>query len=219
MGTGVGRERVTMPFDLSGLFDSITHGIAKVPSAVMAAVILGGPTAIWLITRFVHPPEVVKAAEVPTQDRLWLCGSCLSINEDRHAACYRCNKPRAAESMPVVIHGAPAAPRIGIAVGPGRGEGVPTAGWLGGEFVATAFPTETRRRTGKATVPAPARLELRETIREQAIAAESIAAQSDSPSNLEPQILEPRVKVSTRASASKQAGRRGRQPQGAGEAN
>jgi hypothetical protein len=217
MGTGVGRKRVTMPFDLSGLFDSINHGISKVPSAVMAAVILGGPTAIWLITRFVHPPEVVKAVEVAVQDRLWLCGSCLSINEDRHLACYRCNRVRAAESMPVVIHGAPAAPRI--AVGPSLPEGVPVTGWLGGEFVATAVPTEVRRRSAKAPAPDPARSELRKTIREQAIAAEAIAAQNDSPSHIEPQILEPRVKVSTRAAGSKSSGRRSRQPQGAGEAN
>jgi hypothetical protein len=207
-----------MPFDLNALLESIMHGVSKVPSAVMAAVILGGPTAIWLITRFVHPPEVVKTVEVLTEDRLWLCGSCLSINEDRHNQCYRCNRPRAAESVPVVIHGS-AAPRIGIAVGPGLGEGVPTTGWLGGEFVATAIPTATRRKSEKRATPTPTRSQPLSSAREPAQRPESAAPERESPANLEPQILEPRVKVSSRASASKPAGRRGRQPQGAGEAN
>ena len=207
-----------MPFDLSALYESIMHGISKIPSAVMAAVILGGPTAIWLITRFVHPPEVVKAVEVPTEDRLWLCGSCLSINEDRHDHCYRCNRARAAESVPVVIHAAPA-PRIGIAVGPGFGEGVPATGWLGGEFVPTAVPTTTRRRSEKPTPQPPLRSQPAVSILQPVTHAEPAAAEDESPSHIEPQILEPKVKVSTRASAKKPAGRRPRQPQGAGEAN
>ncbi len=207
-----------MPFDLNGLFDTVTHGIQKIPSAVMAAVILGGPTAIWIITRFVHPPEVIKSAEVTTEDRLWLCGACLSINEDRHLQCYRCERPRAAESQPVVIHGAPAAPRIGIAVGPGLGEGLP-AGWLGGEFHPTSVPAELRLRTGEATMSDPARSPAPAPIRESLMVPEPPSVADESPSHLEPQILEPRVKVSTRATTSKSAGRRGRQRQGAGETN
>jgi hypothetical protein len=231
MGTGVG-TRVTMAFDLFGFFETVREGVSKLPSAVIAALLLGGPTAIWLITRFVNPPQVVKPVEIPVEDRLWLCGSCLSINEDRHDHCYRCQRVRAAESMPVVIHGAREGfPRIGVAVGPGMAESLSSPGWLGGEFIVTQLPTKAQREQKPSAKPAPAARPKPATRQDPAADPPVMAVPlpSDPPDEppphveppplVEPRILEPRVKVSTRAAASKSTGRRGRQRQGAGETN
>lgn len=165
--------------DLSGLIEAISNGIARLPSSVIAAILLGGPTAIWIITRFVNPPDVRKPEELPPEDRLWLCASCLSINEDRLESCYRCHRVRAPESVPVVIDGG--APRVGVAAASRQaGDSVP-GGWLGGEFAlpaalaavggspapppsGMAVPPSARPalRTGKAT-PSPGRGPLPDT--------------------------------------------------------
>ncbi len=209
-----------MPFDLNGLIETLAHGVSKIPSAVLAAIILGGPTAIWLITRFVHPPEVVKPVEIVAQDRLWLCGSCLSINEDRLEACYRCHRVRSAESMPVVIHGGrESSPRIGVAVGPGAAEGVPATGWLGGDFVPMPLPSEARRQSEKTVAPEQPARSRRAAPQEPWTFVEMAPAADPGSAAAEPRILEPRVKVSTRTTTAKPAGRRGRRPQGAGETN
>jgi hypothetical protein len=200
-----------MPVDPNGLFEALSNALVKLPSAMVAGLLLGGPTLIWLIARFVNPPDLRKTADLPV-DLLWVCGSCLSINEDRHEYCYRCHRIRAAESVPIVIHGrGDGAARIGIAVGPGlSGEPNPTYGWLGGEFTATTRPTRDRGQPEEAAAPADS----------PASYVPSPAKFVPSPAGFEPLILEPRVvKVSRRASGSLPAGRGGqRQPQGAGDA-
>lgn len=209
-----------MPFDLNGLFETIQIGASKIPSAVMAALLLGGPTAIWLITKFVNPTDFVKPVEVVTEDRLWLCGSCLSINEDRHDQCYRCHHPREAESVPVVIHGGhEGMPRIGVAIGPSLAEPHAPTSWLGGEFTVTALPTRTRGRSATATIAEPVAMPAPVAMPKPPTVPRPATMQEEPPPHSEPKILEPRVKVSTRASGSKSANRRQRKPQGAGEAN
>ena len=219
-----GSERVTMPLDLNGLPEAISNGLSKLPSALVAAVLLGGPTAIWLITRFVRPPEVIKQEELLPEDRLWLCGSCLSINEERLDHCYRCHRTRAAESLPVIIHGVPAAPRIGITVGPAPGDLKQAPGWLGGEFTPVPAPPQVRSQPTPATMPLPVPAPAKPATAKTAPAARPAADRAAAAAPIEPVILEPKVKVSTRSSASKPKpkppGRRVRpQPQGAGEAN
>jgi hypothetical protein len=46
-----------MPVDPSVLFNDILDGLSKIPPGLFAAIILGGPTAIWLILRFSNPPD------------------------------------------------------------------------------------------------------------------------------------------------------------------
>jgi hypothetical protein len=46
-----------MPVDPSVLFNDILDGLSKIPLGLFAAIILGGPTAIWLIVRFSNPPD------------------------------------------------------------------------------------------------------------------------------------------------------------------
>ncbi len=238
-----------MPFDPNGLIESISNGLPRVPSALIAAALLGGPTAIWLIVQFTRPRDVPKkVVEVP-ETLLWLCTSCRSMNEDRVDRCYRCHIPREADDIPVVVHvGREAASRIGIQVGPavpGREHGY---GWLGGEFVVptpdanepveaggVAAPADfvavvdsPAERTNAATIEPPVVAPIAAPVKPPIAAPveppiePSIAAPVE-PSiepPIEPVILEPKVKVSGRKSASGPARpRTRRKPQGAGEAN
>jgi hypothetical protein len=115
-----------MHIDPSGLIEAISNGISRVPSAIIAAVLLGGPTLIWILTRLTYPP-ITKPGDAVVENLLWICESCRSLNEDRLETCYRCHRLRAAESVPVVVKtGGAAAPGLAIAVGPGAtGVGTP----------------------------------------------------------------------------------------------
>ncbi len=108
-----------VPVDPSGLLEAFMNGLAQVPSALIAAALLAGPTAIWLIARFVNPPDLATRDDMALEELLWVCSNCRSINEDRIASCYRCHRMRADESIPLVIETAPtwAGPGVGIAVG------------------------------------------------------------------------------------------------------
>jgi hypothetical protein len=159
----------------SGLFDAFMDGLSKVPSALIAAAILAGPTAIWLIARFVNPPDSAKTEALALEQLLWVCSSCKSINEDRIDNCYRCHRPRADESLPLVVAAGEVrpvpGPGVGIAVGPGR--------------------PETER-------PSPSQFE--EDVAAAARAAQA-ALEEERPAEIaalayEPVVLEPRLKVS-----------------------
>jgi hypothetical protein len=204
-----------MAFDPNALIEAISNGLPKVPSALIAAALLGGPTAIWIIVRFTRPPNVPKVVEVP-ETLLWLCTSCRSMNEDRVSRCYRCHQPREADDIPVVVHvGREAASRIGIQVAhdiTGRG---PSTGWLGGEFIVPTPPTKGPDEPVAVIAPdePPAAVETRTVI-----APDDFVAIIEPP--IEPVIVEPKVKVSARKSAPGPARPRGRRkPQGAGEEN
>jgi hypothetical protein len=218
-----------MPFDPNALIEAISNGLPKVPSALIAAALLGGPTAIWLIVRFTRPPDVLKkVVEVP-EALLWLCTSCRSMNEDRVDRCYRCHLPREVDDIPVVVHvGREAASRIGIQVGPSATARAPHYGWLGGEFIVPEPKTNEPVEPDVLVAPADF-VAVVEPPTEQTIAPPiepstvlPIAPAIEQP--VEPVILEPKVKVSGRKSAAKSAAgparpRGRRKPQGAGEAN
>lgn len=188
-----------MPIDLAGLYEAIMSGLGTVPSAIIAAVILAGPTAIWLITRFVNPPDLGMTEELALEELLWVCPHCRSINEDRIASCYRCHKHRADESVPLVIETAPTrtGPGVGIAVGPGVPLLAPDRSWI-------------EREVYRASDSVDDGLEPEEDL----LAAELASL------TFEPVILEPRVKASGRPGAAEPAGRRARRkPQGSGESS
>jgi hypothetical protein len=165
-----------MPVDPSGLFDAIMAGLSKVPSALIAAALLAGPTAIWLIARFVNPPDLAGKRELVLEELLWVCSSCRSINEDLIENCYRCHRPRADESLPLVVAAGEvrAAPGVGIAVGPGR----PAADRSGRSWIEHDVAAASQAADEAAAV------EEAERLAELASLA------------YEPVILEPRVKVS-----------------------
>lgn len=188
-----------MPIDLVGIYEAVMSGLGEVPSALIAAALLAGPTAIWLIARFVNPPDIGVTEELAFEELLWVCAKCRSINEDRVASCYRCHQLRADESIPLVIETAPTrfGPGVGIAVGPGVPLLAPVESWI-------------EREVARASDAVDGDVEPEGDL----VAAEL------APLTFEPVILEPRVKVSGRPSAAKPAGRRGRRkPQGASEAN
>ncbi len=178
-----------MPIDLAGLYEAFKTGLATVPSAIIAAALLAGPTAVWLIARFVNPPDHGMTEELGPEELHWVCPHCRSINEDRIASCYRCHRLRADESVPLVIETAPtrSGPGVGIAVGPGAPVLAPDRSWIELE-VARASDA-----VGDAHPPGEHRL---------AAASTSLG--------FEPIILEPRVNGSGHSAAAEPPRRRAR---------
>ena len=122
--------------DPSGLIEAIVSGISTIPSAVLAALFLALPTAIWLIARVANPPDPAKRELVVEEQLLWVCSFCRSINEDRLETCYRCHRLRAGESIAAGVDGRQEgeAEGVGIAVGPGLPAELESLNsWLRGE--------------------------------------------------------------------------------------
>jgi hypothetical protein len=124
-----------MPVDPIAFLDSILTGLSKVPPALLAAALLAGPTAIWLIARFTNPPDYGMRfdTEVVGEQILWVCGSCRSLNVEGHDHCYHCHLMRASTLAPMILPAGRAGQfDVGIPVGPGGLTPVPTTGsWLG----------------------------------------------------------------------------------------
>jgi hypothetical protein len=179
-----------MSVDPSGLFEAVMSGLAQVPSAVIAAALIAGPTAIWLIVRFLNPPDVAKRDEGGLEELLWVCPACRSINEDRIANCYRCHRLRSGEGVAVVAEPAPApsGPGVGIAVGPGpaleTGES-----WIEREVARASREVDDDDGVGP----------------EEEVLEDELASLA-----YEPVILEPLVKASGRPAGSKPATQRAR---------
>jgi hypothetical protein len=138
-----------MPVDQNGLFEAIVSAVSKLPPALIVVGLLGGPTAIWIIARLVNPPTPSKVKAV-TEDLLWVCAFCRSINEDRLDRCYSCREVREAADVPLEGEAwEGGAPRIGIPVGPGRRVERPAASsWLGAELHGASRPIEERIEMG-----------------------------------------------------------------------
>jgi hypothetical protein len=179
-----------MSVDPSALFEAVMSGLAQVPSAVIAAALIAGPTAIWIILRFLNPPDVAKRDDMGLEELLWVCPACRSINEDRLPSCYRCHRLRAGEHGPLVAEPAStgAGPGVGIAVGPGAPVLEPGESWIEVEVARAS-----REVDGNGVGP-----------EEEELAAE-VAALA-----YEPVILEPRVTASDRPAAPKPVAQRAR---------
>jgi hypothetical protein len=209
-------EALSMPVDPSAFVHAILDGLSKVPPGILAAILLGGPTAIWLTIRFGNPPDGRKHDAVAMDELLWVCTSCRSVNEDVRDRCYSCHRSRfgqeqagvaAPGSTPLTAPRPWIAPGIGIAVGPGRPAQLQTSGsWLGGEALGAGRPDidPSVLAAGRARapviadpVPDPEPAPAYDTDRGDP--DEATAAAPD-PRQLEPVILEPRVKVSGRRS-------------------
>lgn len=112
-----------MPAELSSLVQSLEAGIAAIPPAIIAIVLLAGPTFIWLIYRYVVQPRTSRYGA--TEDgAYWICDNCRSANALRRSHCYRCGfAPEITEDIRVIESDIDA-PEItvspGIPVGPGR---------------------------------------------------------------------------------------------------
>jgi hypothetical protein len=195
-----------MPVDPQGLLDAISNVVSQIPSGLLVAIFLGGPTAIWLIARFANPRDPAKRERTTSEDLLWVCASCRSINDDRAVRCYSCHRSRADETVP----------GVGVAVGPGMPAAAQTGyWWLGAEATGASRPADTRPDGAKPTVSAPTTAFEPLTFEPLAFepmpleppASEPLALE---PLALEPLTLEPKAKVARRRSTASSVERRGR---------
>jgi hypothetical protein len=192
-----------MPVDPQGLLDAISNVVSQVPSGLLVAIFLGGPTAIWLIARFANPPDPAKREQTRSEDLLWVCASCRSINDDRAVRCYSCHRSRADETVP----------GVGVAVGPGMPAAAQTGyWWLGAEATGASRPADTGSDGAKPAVSAP-------TTAFEPLAFEPMPIEPPAlePLALEPLALEPltrepkaKAKVPRRRSTAGSVERRGR---------
>lgn len=173
-----------MLVDATGLFEAILRGLEKLPYALIAVVLLGGPTAVWIIARLINPPDSATPDYMGPETMLWVCPSCRSLNEDRLEACYACHRLRPAEHPGMFEPAHRDAPGVGVPVGPGRPSHEPIpASWLGGDI---------RGATG---------LDYDEGEPEEAFAPD------EDEDVFEPRVVEPVMKVSRRPSGSPPAKR------------
>jgi hypothetical protein len=115
---------VSVQVDIEYWFNALQAGIGLVPPVLIAIVLLGGPTAGWLLYRFVVQPRTRRfgGSDGPS---MWVCPSCRSVNQLRMRRCYRCDAlPDEAEVE--VIDARPAGPIPLTPVGPGLDLGGPS---------------------------------------------------------------------------------------------
>jgi len=116
---------VSVQFDFGQLIDTIRAGIGAVPPVIVAIVLLGGPTAGWLLYRFVVQPRTMRMRMRGLDpSAMWVCANCRSVNALRLSRCYRC------DALPVdgeleVVDTHPAGPIRLTPVGPGLDLGGP----------------------------------------------------------------------------------------------
>ncbi len=82
-----------MPIDPNVALQAMERSLGMVPGVVVVVVLLGGPTVLWLLYRFVVQPRAGRY-ESGSQELLWVCSDCRSVNEARHSRCYGCGLSR-----------------------------------------------------------------------------------------------------------------------------
>jgi hypothetical protein len=95
---------------------ALRAGIGLVPPILIAIVLLGGPTAAWLLYRFVVQPRSKRMGSMDASS-MWVCANCRSVNELRMSRCYRCDSPADEDLEMIDPH--PTGPIRLTPVGPG----------------------------------------------------------------------------------------------------
>lgn len=119
-----------MPIEPGEFVQNLREGLAQIPGVVYAAVLLGGPTALWLLYRFVVVPRTSRYRP-GAPHAMWVCPNCRSASEVHQVRCYRCGYERDSQRALEIVYSDPelergieeepvAVPYPGIAVGPGR---------------------------------------------------------------------------------------------------
>ena len=117
-----------MDIDIDAVVRGLEEGVGLVPSALIAVVLLAGPTTVWLLYRFVVQPRTSRYRHGEAGGAMWVCAACRSVNELRTARCYRCDRtPDEAQlhvidpdvGIPLPIGLPAASSRTGVPVGPG----------------------------------------------------------------------------------------------------
>jgi len=109
--------------DVEQYIQLLRAGIGLVPPVLIAIVLLGGPTAGWLLYRFVVQPRNVRMRG-GDRTAMWVCASCRSVNDLRMPRCYRCDAAPDEEELEV-IDAHPTGPIRLSPVGPGLDLGGP----------------------------------------------------------------------------------------------
>lgn len=82
-----------MPIEATDAIENVQRSLSLVPPALLAILFLAGPTAAWLLYRFVVQPRT-RRYFTGGSDLLWICDRCRSANEVRSSRCYRCAMER-----------------------------------------------------------------------------------------------------------------------------
>jgi hypothetical protein len=111
---------LSVQVDIDYWINSLRAGIDVVPTVLIAIVLLGGPTAAWLLYRFVVQPRSMRAraAAVVGGAAMWVCPTCRSVNDLAQTRCYRCVATPNEDELEV-IDASPAGPIHLTAVGRG----------------------------------------------------------------------------------------------------
>jgi hypothetical protein len=120
-----------MPIDLPASLAAFGRGLELLPRIIIAPLLLGGPTLLWLLYRFLVRPGTVRQPHGVPDLMVWVCDACASLTPIGQSVCYRCRAERPStvielmsvgdlrETAPIV---APPLrdPHAGVPVGPGR---------------------------------------------------------------------------------------------------
>ena len=82
-----------MPFDPSQAIGDIERSLGVAPAALLAIVLLAGPTVAYLLYHFVVQPRTSRYSD-DSRDLLWICQDCRSANDVRAVRCYACGLHR-----------------------------------------------------------------------------------------------------------------------------
>ena len=82
-----------MPLDPGQAIEEIERSLGLAPAALLAIVMLAGPTLAWLLYRFVVQPRTSRYS-AQDRDLLWVCEDCRSANDLRSRLCYACGLDR-----------------------------------------------------------------------------------------------------------------------------
>jgi hypothetical protein len=147
-----------MPIELGDVVDSVTTTLSSVPAALIAIVLLAGPTTVWLLYRFVVQPRTSRY-RFAGSDPLWVCDNCRSANAINRSRCYRCGyEPAAHESVEVVVDVDPMGADEILELpgtGGGRDVGVPVGPGIAARTGAAS--SEEREPVAVGPGPTPAR--------------------------------------------------------------
>lgn len=191
-----------MPIDPSAIIEAVGNGLSKIPTGLFAAVLLAGPTVIWLIVRFANPRDARSRHGAVAADLHWICQECRSLNDDRYLRCYSCFLARADAVMPLLATtGTADGTGMGIAVGPGLPAQPQPADWLEEDDADELDPA------GEEFDAAGEEFDAADEELEPVLVPALVVAAKEAAPVFEPLILEPRVKVARRPSSSRSARR------------
>jgi hypothetical protein len=92
---------VSVQVEFEHWITALRAGVGLVPPVLIAIVLLGGPTAAWLLYRFVVQPRTRRLSRLDAA-ALWVCPNCRSVNELRLSRCYRCDASRDEADLEVI---------------------------------------------------------------------------------------------------------------------